>query len=158
MAKDDFDIKAEYEKLKHKYKELPPFEEINNNFELIAIDKPGFRSRQIRRLMHDRVIFFCRIIEGILYFSSQSAISAYEANFFNEEEKEEISKIHKRLMIYERESLCLDVNSNENSDIEYIIKLSKEWNELKKELDKIANKMKDCWQKELKEESEKYFG
>lgn len=159
MPKEDFNLKTEYEKLKKKYKDLPSFDDINIDFELTAIDKPEFLSRQIRRRLNDKVIFFCRIIENIIYPSVQSTIGAYEASFFSEDERKNLVGLHKKLMILERKFLLYDVEaSGEDNDIKLIKSLVSQWPSFKKELSKIVSKMGDSWQKELKEEGEKYFG
>ncbi len=158
MTKEDFDIKTEYETLKKKYQNLPSFETINNEFELKSIDKNILVTRQIRRRLADKIIFFCRIIENIIYPSMQSTISAYETSFFSDEEKIKLVSLHKRLMIFERQSLALDVETTEEKDINFILGLFEEWQGLKNEVKLITQKTEEAWKKELKEESQKYFG
>ena len=159
MAKENFDIETEYIKLRKKFKYLPNFDLVNKDFEISLIDKNSFIIRSIRRKINDKVIFFCRIIENILYPSLQSAISGYEAGFFNEQEKTKLVLLHKKLMIIERNSLLLDVEcGSDEEDVKYIIEVNKQWQDFKKELLVMIEKMKDVWKEETKDEEEGYFG
>src|SRR3989344_9387967 len=157
MEDEKFDIKAEYNKLKHK---LPKFDDLDGEFELSAanIKDNNFLIRNIRRRLNDKVIFYCRIIEGLLYPNQSSFIGMVEVKAFNEQEKQKISKLYKKLMVYERESLNIDVNPDEKKDTEFINSLFKEWKKFKEEMITISRKMKDAWHLEEKEEKDVYFG
>jgi len=72
MAKEEFDIKTEYENLRKKYTKLPNFEVLNNEFELKSIEKNILITRQIRRRLADKVIFFCRILENIIILACRA--------------------------------------------------------------------------------------
>jgi len=155
MKEEKFDIKVEYNKLKYK---LPRFEELDNEFEISAIKEKTFLLRNIRRRINDKIIFYCKIIESLLYPSQSNFIGMVELKSFTDQEKEKISNIYKRLMQYERESLKLDVNPNEAGDVEYINNLLKEWDNLKKEMIKITEKMKYSWMQEDRPSRDTYFG
>jgi len=88
----------------------------------------------------------------------QSTISAYEASFFNEEEKRKLVELHKKLMVFERQSLGLDVDTTEQDDVNFILKLFDEWKNFKNEVKSTTLIIEGAWKKELKEEGEKYFG
>ena len=83
----EINLKEEYQKIKHK---LPKFEEINEDFEIEFIKEKNFLLRQIRRRMSEKIIFFCRIIEGLVYPTQQHIITATEVKAFSEERKKEI--------------------------------------------------------------------
>lgn len=157
MKEEDFNLKVEYNKLGHK---LPTFEEIDREFELsnANIKNKSFLIRNIRRRINDKVIFYCKIIEGLIYSNANNITSIFEIKSFNEKEKEKISKLYKRLMEFERESLILDVNPNEKKDSEFINNLFKEWKTFKQEMAEITKKMKDSWHLEEKEKKDNYFG
>ena len=62
-------------------------------------------------------------------------------------------------MIIERNSLLLDVEcGSDEEDVKYIIEVNKQWQDFKKELLVIIEKMKDVWKEETKDEEEGYFG
>ena len=160
MKDDKFDIKEEYNKLKHT---LPKFDDIDQEFELSNsnikdIKENKFLVRNIRRRINDKVIFYCRVIENLIYPNQSNFISMFELKSFTEKEKQDMSKLYRQLMLYERESLNLDINPDEKRDINYINNLWKNWQEFKKDLIKISQKMKDSWNLEEKEEKDNYFG
>ncbi|MDI6731602.1 MAG: 3-dehydroquinate synthase family protein, partial [Candidatus Margulisbacteria bacterium] len=63
----------------------------------------------------------------------------------SEDEKEKMSKIYKKLMEFERQSLSLDVEPDEKKEVEFINNLFKEWKKFKDEMIKITKKMKESW-------------
>ncbi|MEK6835744.1 MAG: hypothetical protein AABX55_01860 [Nanoarchaeota archaeon] len=157
MKEEKFDIKQEYNKLKYK---LPKFENLDEEFEISSanIKSKEFLLRNVRRRVNEKVVFYCRIIEGLLYPNANNIIGMFEIKAFNEDEKEEISKIYKRLMRYERGSLLIDVNPDDTKDVDYINNLLKEWKEFKQALTKITEKMRNSWELEEKVTKDVYFG
>ena len=157
MKDEKFDIKEEYSKLKHP---LPKFEDLDNEFEIsnASIKNKNFLLRNIRRRVNEKVIFYCRIIEGLLYPNSNNIIGMLEIKFFNEEEKNNLSKIYKKLMQFERESLTIDVNPDDRKDVEYINTVFKQWRQYKEELIKITKKMRDSWKMQEEITKDSYFG
>ncbi|MBS3167928.1 hypothetical protein J4216_02295 [Candidatus Woesearchaeota archaeon] len=155
-----FDLRKEYGKLRNKYKDLPSFDDLSKDFEITTIDKEDFLIRRVRRRINEKVVFFCRILENIIYPSMQNALSAYEANFFTDDEKQKLSDIHKELMVIERESIYLDVEaSDDEKNIQFIVKTFKRWEHFKNEIQATVMKMIDTWKNEQKkEEGERYFG
>ncbi len=160
MKDDKFDIKAEYNNLKHT---LPKFEDLDQEFEISNsnvkdIKEKRFLIKNIRRRVNDKVIFYCRVIENLIYPNQSNFISMLELKSFTDKEKQDMSKLYKKLMLYERESLILDINPDEKRDVNYINSLWKDWHEFKKDLIRISQKMKDSWNFEEKEEKDNYFG
>lgn len=157
MKEDKFDIKAEYNKLKYK---LPRYDDLDKEFEISTanIKDKNFLLRNIRRRLNDKVIFYCRIIEGLLYPNPNNLIGMLEVRSFNDAEKEKISKIYKKLMQFERQSLMIDIDPDEKRDLDFINDLFKEWGKFKEELISITKKMKESWHLEEKEEKDNYFG
>ena len=152
------DIKTEYEKLQKKYK-LPLYAELNQEFELGELEKKEFLLRHIRRKMREKLLFFCRILEGILYPSDRSPLTAYESGFFDDYTKLQLSKVHKTLMIFDRQSLLLDIDDSEEKTVEYILKLWKEWTMFKEELSRTIRIMEQSWEKTVEEKTTQgYFG
>lgn len=155
----DADVRGKYIELKKKHPELPSFEELNIDFELDYLEKDDFIAKLVRRRMNDKLIFFCRVLEGILYPNPNSAINAHESSFFGDEEKRELSEFYKKLMILERRSLLLDVTSTESDDVKYILELFGKWSEFKKVMSEVVNKMQDIWKKKDEQNVEgNYFG
>jgi len=152
------EIKTEYERLKKKYN-LPNFGKLNEEFEIYSIEKKDCLLRNIRRRIIEKLGFFTRILDNVLYPNSGSLVSIHESKFFSDEEKLRLSDLYKELMIYERESLALDVSPDEKEDALVIKKIFKDWNRLKKEVENVVNKMEKSWK--TKDEDLKnniYFG
>jgi len=148
-------VKEEYEKIKHK---LPKFHELDNEFEISLIKDKEFLLRSIRRKMSEKLIFFCRIIESLLYPTANHIINMNEVKEFSEDEKKNMEKIYKKLMVFERDSLNIDVEPDEKKDVEFINDLFKEWPNLKIDILKITKKMRESWLKENNIRKDNYFG
>ncbi len=158
MEKENINIKEEYEKLKHK---LPEFNRLNEEFEVSRIEseyKKEFLLRDIRRKINDKLIFFCRIIEGLLFPTHANIISMLESKFFDENTKKRVLDLYKQLMIFERESLRLDIIPDDEKDARYINDVFNKWLEYKKEMKNIVDIMQDAWRKEEKIIPDNYFG
>ena len=95
MKEDKFNIKDEYNKLKHK---LPKFEDLDEEFEISNsnIKEKSFLLRNLRRRINDKVIFYCRIIEGLIYPSQGNIVSMYELKSFADDEKNLMSELYKK--------------------------------------------------------------
>ena len=137
-------IEKEYQKLKTK---LPDFKKLDNEFELSNIqglENTKFLLRFIRRKINEKIVFYCRIIESILYPSQPNIITMVESKAFSEEEKQAISNLYKKLMHYEKESIRLDIDEEETSTVRYINDVFKLWPEIKKEISKTAKRMQEA--------------
>ena len=108
--------------------------------------------------MNEKVIFFCRIIEGVLYPTQQHIVNATEIKNFSEEKKKDIHKIYKDLMQYERQSLLLDVTPNDKGDVGFINDVFNFWKKIKKEMEGMVKLMKESWKKKFDLEKNNYFG
>ncbi|MBU2634114.1 MAG: hypothetical protein KJ674_02630 [Nanoarchaeota archaeon] len=148
-------VKEEYEKIKYK---LPKFNDLDHEFEISLIKDKEFLLRSIRRKMSEKLIFFCRIIESLLYPTANHIINMNEVKEFSEDEKKNMEKIYKKLMVFERDSLNTDVEPDEKKDVEFINDLFKGWPNLKKDILKITKKMRESWLKEHNIKKDNYFG
>tara|TARA_Y100000310_G_scaffold48135_1_gene44663 strand:- start:138 stop:605 length:468 start_codon:yes stop_codon:yes gene_type:complete len=153
----DFDLKKSYETLVKKHK-LPSFEELNSDFELEFIDKKPFLLRSIRRKLNEKVIFYCRIIEGVLFPNAASYISAVEEKALTDDDKKEILGMYRQLMVLERRSLRLDVGADDKQNVSFIIDVTKIWKKYSKTMDEFIQKMEEAWKKEETQTPEGFFG
>ena len=151
------DFKTENDKLKKNY-HLPDFKELNNELELGDLEKKEFLLRAIRRKMRDKLIFFCRILEGVLYPTDKSPLTAYESSFFTEDAKYHLSTIHKTMMTFDRRSLSLDVEDTDEKNATYIKDLWKHWQPFKQETSSVIVTMEQSWNHHEKENAQGYFG
>ena len=139
-------------------KGLPKFQDLNDDFEVEFLKEKSFLTRQVRRKINEKVIFFCRIIESLLYPTQQHIINMREIANFSEDKKKEIDKIYKELMLYERQSLLLDVSPNNKDDINYINDVFNFWKKIKPKMEEIVKIMQEAWKKEKALEKNNYFG
>lgn len=149
----DIIIEEEYKKLKYN---LPDFKKLDEEFEISNIqglEDKKFLIRFIRRKINEKVIFFCRIVESIIYPQSPNFISLVESRIFNEEEKQGMAEFYKKLMNYEKESLILDVESDDKQSVKYINELFSNWSEIKKQMVDITKKMQKAWNEKEKREN-----
>lgn len=155
MEKDRIDVEQEYKKLKYN---LPNFKELDNEFEVSFITEKSFLLKSIRRKVTEKIILCCRIIESLIYPTQNNIITITEAKNFSEDQKKRMENIYKKLMIFERESLILDINPSDKEDVDYINNIFKYWNKLKKDMIKIVEIMKHSWIKEERLDKNNYFG
>jgi len=153
-------LKKEYEKYQNKYS-LPDYDGIDDEFELLYITDIAeikFPLRFMRRRMNDKLVWICNIIQSIIQPNPSSIINLEESNFFSKENKIHLSNILRELMQIERRSLALDINQNEKEDAELIKEIYKVYKKLKPDINKISEKMLECWKTERKLEKGHYFG
>jgi len=152
-------IEKEYNILVVKFS-LPSFNKLNQEFEISSIEKPDFLLRNIRRKMHEKLEFFSKTVESIIHPSGESIVSSYESDFFSDEEKNSLVSLHKKLLIFERRSSLLDIESSEENEAIFINDLFNEWNNLKSSLKNVLNKLITGWTNESSdnESGGKYFG
>ena len=156
--KDKQDLKAMYDKLKVKFK-LPEYSRLNEEFEIGDVEKKEFLLRAVRRKMRDKLIFFCRILEGVLYPTDRSPLNAYESSFFDDSTKTHLSQIHRTMMIFDRQSLLLDIQDSDEQNVEFILALWKEWSLFGKEISAAIKIMEKSWKSTGEEKgAQGYFG
>lgn len=162
MSEEKIDVKKEYDKLKIKYS-LPEFEKLEKDFEFYHlrenIKDESYVLRLIRRRIYDKIVFFCNILERILFPNPSSLILINEAKFFPEEKRKEMFNIYKILMKYERLSLTLDISNDENKNVSFIKNIHKDWPHLRDYCQKIVQEISNRWEKEEEfEEKTGYLG
>jgi|TARA_Y100000310_G_scaffold333676_1_gene411698 hypothetical protein len=151
-------MKKQYNELKKKY-DLPTYKELNNNFELDYIEDEYFLIRTIRRRIHEKVVFFARLFERIIFPNQAVMIEIYESKFFTEKEKADLIKSYEELLELDRKALFLNVFSEDKKEAEYIKLVSKTWPNLIKKSQFILIKLDKSW-KDKKTDLTKnhYFG
>lgn len=150
-------IKKEYEKLQKKHN-LPSFDEVNNELEIVLFESEDFLLRQVRRKVSERIDSIIEPLGSLLQPSAESMIDMHECRFFDDKDKKKIIDIYKKLMILSRQALEADIEHDDNADAAVIKDFFKEWLVLKKDILVFLKKMKVCWEKETEiEEKLEYF-
>lgn len=151
-------MKKKYEKVASG-KNLPKFDVLDREFNLLTIDKEAFSLREIRTRIIEKLSFYEKVLEEIL--SPDDLLAAtYEAQTFTKKDIEKVynlfRKIHKKI----RESMYLSIDSNENKEVEFINSGLDFWKNIKPELTEVIDKLNAAWEDEKKsaQQFQKYFG
>ena len=149
MAKGAKGVKKRYEVFMEKYK-LPSFEELDSEFEISAIDSESFLLREVRARVSDKVGEVGSLVEAVLH-PETNLVDLYESRIFDEQEKNELFELYKKLMAADRNLAELSVLNDEELDAAFIKSFSAEWKKLKPELVKFIRKLREAWEKETDE-------
>jgi len=152
-------IKEEYEKLKKKHS-LPDFKELDESFEVSTIDREEFLLREIRRKIDEKIELYIKLLERLLQPDPSSLSDMYECKIFEDDEKDELYQLFKKLMYFDRFSIETSVGENDKRSSDFINKFWREWPEIKGKFLNFAKKAKDEWLKETKitDEERRYLG
>jgi len=150
------DIAKQYGELKKKHK-LPNFEDVEQ-FQISELDDTKFLLSAIRSRIDEKLSSYRELLSDILS-PDTNLTSMYESEIFTDTQKKTVYQIHKRLMFWKRASLEVSVNDDDRANAEFIKLFLAEWKNLKPELFKTIEKVKNSWEKEAEEaETLKYFG
>ncbi|MEK6875968.1 MAG: hypothetical protein AABX63_01035 [Nanoarchaeota archaeon] len=152
------EIGQEYAKLSKKYK-LPKFKDIDDEFEISSLDNEKFLIKNILRSISEKLEFYIEVIGSLVHPDGSSISSMYEIRFFTEDEKNGMYNLFKRLMKTDRNVIELVLKNDEKEQVDFLNKFFSDWLNLKKELLKYIEKMKESWEKQSTiEEDIGYFG
>ena len=152
------EIEKEYSKLSKKYK-LPKFKAIDDEFEISSLDNEKFLIKNILRSISEKLEFYIEVIGSLVHPDGSSISSMYEIRFFTEDEKNGMYNLFKRLMKTDRNVIELVLKNDEKEQVDFLNKFFSDWLNLKKELLKYIEKMKESWEKQSTiEEDIGYFG
>lgn len=140
------EIKKQYEELR-KTHSLPEFKEMDSYFEISSIEQTSLRLCDIRKKMTEKIELFSNLLEEVLHPNSDLC-SLYETGFFEDNEKDKLFNLYKRLMLISRESLKLSLENNEAEDADFVKTLFKEWLSMKRDLSAMIEQLKKAWSAE----------
>src|SRR3989344_3240973 len=142
--------KMEYEKLAKKNK-LPSYEDLNNEFEISAIEKTDFLLRSILRKAKERYEYLLLIMEDILQPNESSVSGMHECRFFNDEQRTELFNLYVRSMRLYREITSAEV-SLEEKDVNFAIQEShKHHKQIREEIKPFIKILKGAWGESITE-------
>ena len=152
------EIEKEYSNLSKKYK-LPKFKEIDNEFEISALENEKFLIKNILRNISEKLESYIEFISNLVHPDGSSISSMYEIRFFSEDEKNGMYNLFKKLMKIDRNIAELVLRNDEKEQSDFLNKFFIDWMDIKKELVDYIKKMKDSWEKQSTiEEDIGYFG
>jgi hypothetical protein len=128
---------------------------LDKEYEISSIEE--FHLRNIRKKVDENIQHISNILSSILQPETDMA-NLHEASFFDENEKNEIIEIFKKLKYIERASTNLDLEDSDEKNAEFIRNAQEQLDELKPKLIIILKKLQDCWKQDIKSEEAGYFG
>jgi RNA processing factor Prp31 len=150
-------LKAEYEKLRQKYK-LPSFDELNNEFEIYDIKPNSFIIREIRRRIIRKMEDFLSLLNPILNPNPNSLHSMIETKIFEKQDMEPMFEFYKKLFQLAHKSIPASLES-ESAEAAWINEVWKAWPDLKKQITGYSKKITEGWGKvEPEVFTDKYLG
>ena len=152
------EIEKEYDSLSKKYK-LPKFKDIDAEFEISSLENEKFLIKNILRGISEKLEFYIEFISNLVHPDGSSISSMYEIRFFSEDDKNDMYMLFKKLMKTHRNIVEMVLKNDEKEQSDFLNKFFADWQDMKKELLKHIEKMKDSWGKQSTiEEDIGYFG
>ena len=153
------ELKKQYSKLEKKYK-LPSFQQLNEDFEIEKVQEKETDTllREIRKIIMDKVLNYLRFTEMLLnpqgaplfFFSLLKGIEATDRKILED--------VYSKLGKLEIEVIAVDIIYSEQEEAKFIEHLFKEWQEIKKTMDRISKALMDGWKKKTQRKEKSYLG
>lgn len=151
-------VREIYATYKKKYR-LPPFEEMDGEFELSLIEVPDFFLRQVKKKMKEKLQDLGDTFAEVLNPSSESLVQLYECKLFDSEEKDEIYNLFRHIIYFIHALHESEYLNDERYDAELINTIYKNWKDIKSEALVYLKRLKEHWKKEMNlKEALEYFG
>jgi hypothetical protein len=152
-------LKKEYGKLEKKYS-LPKFKFLNEDFDIerISEKETDFVLREARKAIMDKVLAYLRFTELLLNPQSAPMFFFSLIKSLNPSDKNLVERIYKKIAEYELEVIGLDNIYSEKKEAEFIKKIHREWQEIKKDVDELVQIMNKNWKQKSKKIEREYFG
>jgi hypothetical protein len=139
------DALKKYELLRKKYK-LPAYPELQKEFEVGELEG-DFTLRYIRKDIFDFLDVYVGTIEETIHPDS-SLSSLYEYKMFNDEQKERLFGVYRKLMKLLRQALATSLVNSEAEDARFIRASLAQWRDIRKALLPLAEQLRDSWEKD----------
>lgn len=137
-------VRDNYEVVRKKYN-LPSFNEVDQEFEIAAIEEEQNVLREIRHKVQDRLEFGIGILDTVCQPDSNNVRSMMEASFFNDTEKRKAFELSQKIAGLWRSLTEAELLNEEKSDAEFIKLAIKEWHAMKEHLLVYVRKMRESW-------------
>ncbi len=152
-------LKQEYRRIQEKHR-LPSFEELNEDFNIekaseIEVD---LLIREIRRFIADKLSNYMRFVEAILNPVNVQMFVYSLIKSLENEEKEKLTEIYKKLSKNELRLIELDIKYSEEKEALFIRESFVMWQEMKKDLLEVIEKIDKNWDNKVESKNKDYFG
>ena len=152
-------LKEDYLEIQKKYK-LPSFEKLNEDFQIekVAEVNTDHLIREVRKFMADKFSNYLRFIEMLLNPVNVPMFVFYFVKSLNAEDKTRLSESYKKLAKIEIDLIEADVQFSEQKEAEFIKESYKIWQEIKEDIIKMIDSVKNNWDTKIKPNDKGYFG
>ena len=150
------ELKKQYNTLESKYK-LPSFKSLNEDFEIDKIDKESdCLLRIVRKVIMEKLVNTMQFLDGLLNPVNTPRIYIAYIKSMSIEDKESIDKIYDKIATVSLNSLSLEIGYDEKKEAELIKEIYKIWEEIKPNLSKIIENIKNPTKTNPKKEKSYY--
>lgn len=152
-------LKENYKEIQKKY-DLPSFENLNRDFQIekIAEIETDFLIREVRKFIADRFSNYLRFIETILHPINAPMFIFSIIKSMGVEEKKKLTDVYKKLAKNEIKLIEIDIEFSEKKEADFIKEFYKVWQEVKKDILEVLEKIKKNWDNKFKVDGKGYFG
>ena len=151
--------KDSYETLKKKHPQLPQFEQINSEFEILTIEKEEFLLREIKRKIGEKIEPVLELLERLIVPDGNSFTDLHECQCYTKQEKKQILDVFRKLMQQHRMLLHSDLILEDENDALLISKITEDWKTARKEIAPLIKKLSECWERTVEpSQIVEYFG
>lgn len=153
------ELKENYKEIQEKYN-LPAFERLNEDFhiEKIAENETELLIREVRKFMADRLFNYLRFIESFLNPVNVPMFVFSVIKIITPKEKEKLTEIYKKLAKIEVDLIELDIQFSEQKEAQFIKESYKIWQDIKEDMLKIVEMIKNNWDNKNETNNKGYFG
>ncbi|MBW3004393.1 hypothetical protein KY310_00995 [Candidatus Woesearchaeota archaeon] len=152
-------MKEIYDKLKKEF-DLPDFDVLNNEFEIITIEPDGFFLREIKRKINERLSSACELLTKLIQPETTSLVDLYEYRCFDDSEKKKIFALFCNVMYLKRKINESELLLDDKVDAAIIKQAAETWPKLRKQMIPFVKELEVCWEKTPESDTElkEYLG
>jgi len=160
------ETKWDLEQLKENYKlvqlkySLPSFEQMNECFQIEKITalETDLLLKEIRVCISNKFFSYLRFLESLINPTNASMFIFAMAKTVEPKDKENLIKLYKQLSKLEVDFIYLDLDYSEQKEAEAIKEYYTLWQEIKGDLIKIVDIIKNNWDNKVEDNKNGYYG
>ena len=152
-------MKKEYEKIRKKLN-LPDFDLLNNEFEIIKIEPDGLLLREIKRKINEKLSSACELLAKLIQPETTSLVDLYEYRCFDDAAKKKIFELFSNVMYLKRKINESELLLDDKIDAAIIKQAAETWPKMRQQMIPFVKELEVCWEKtpESDKELKEYLG
>lgn len=125
-----------------------PVDVLDEEFEISALDlEHPFFLREIRRCIIEKLEDFAKVVRAVLE-PDTTLNDLHESRHFLPEQKEELVRLYKMLMVIKKDAQLLEIDSTDKKEAEFIEHVLEVYPHIKTQMASLVEKTRDAWTKE----------